>query len=334
MRRRLPVLALVLGAALTLAGVAAGGNGGLGPVSPASPNTQRISDAYWVIAVFTGAIFVLVEGLLVVFIVRFRSRGRPRELEGPQIRGHTRLELAWTAAPVLILAIIGVFVFYKLPGIKDVPEASAADRVDLTVEGRQFYWQFEYPNGAVSIDRLRAPAGKVVAVSITAPTWDVIHSWWIPQLHGKFDAIPGQTNHTWFKTSRIGTYEGECAEFCGIQHARMYATVEVVPAAEYEQWVDARATATKNGSPELGKEEWEGVCLKCHRLAPDAAKLVGPNLGGNPLLADAKGLETLVRNGRGDMPAVAKGWSDGQMRALVAYLKQSVVGKGGSQSGG
>ena len=320
LRRRLSTLALIVAAALVVAGVALADNGGLTPPEPHSPNTSRINDAYDVILGFTAAIFGLVEGRLLVFIVRFRSRGRPRDVEGPQIRGHTRLELAWTAAPVLILAIIGAFVFYKLPGIKDVPKASAAGgRVNVKVEGRQFYWQFTYPNGAVSIDRLRAPVGRVVTLDITAPAHDVIHSWWIPELHGKCAAIPGQTNHTWFKADEAGTYEGECAEFCGVQHARMYATVEVVPADEYDRWVAQQAAAQRAGTSDLGRQEWEGVCEKCHRLSGE--ELVGPSLGGNPLLSDASGIEDVVRNGRGQMPAVGKGWSEAQVRALVRYVR-------------
>ena len=125
--------------------------------------------------------------------MRFRNAGRPREAEGPQIRGHTRLELLWTAIPVLILAGIIAFVFYKLPGIKDVPAATAqGSKVTVNVEGRQFYWRYRYPNGAVSINELRLPAGTPVELVISAPDFDVIHSWWVPSLAGKMDAIPGK----------------------------------------------------------------------------------------------------------------------------------------------
>ena len=116
----------------------------------------------------TGVIFVLVEGALVLFVVRFRNAGRPREAEGPQIRGHTRLELLWTAIPVLILAGIIAFVFYKLPGIKDVPAATAqGSKMTVNVEGRQFYWRYRYPNGAVSINELRLPVDTPVELVIT-----------------------------------------------------------------------------------------------------------------------------------------------------------------------
>jgi cytochrome c oxidase subunit 2 len=294
-------------------------------VSPDSPNASRTIDAYWVILVFTGIIFVIVEGALIVFVIRFRRRGRPRTAEGPQIHGSTRLELIWTVAPVVILAVIGTFVFYKLPGIKDTPASAAANRVQ--VEGRQFYWQFTYPNGAVSIDRLKAPVRAVVPVDVSAPDFDVIHSWWVPALGGKFDAIPGKVNHTWFQAKKVGTYAGQCAELCGIQHGEMLAWVDVMQDADYRAWLDRQRRLLTEGSPELGKEIFDGVCLKCHRLS--GPKLIGPTLGGNPLLKDEDGLRSLVEEGRNRMPAVGRDWPDGEYEALFAYTKTL-----GAQGGG
>jgi cytochrome c oxidase subunit II len=323
-RKRLFTLVLAVGAALALAGVAEAGNGGVGPVSPESPNASRILDSYWLIFAFTGAIFVLVEGLLLVFVIRFRNRGGARDVEGPQIRGNTRLEVIWTVLPVLVLAAIAAFVFYELPAIEDVPSASASGgQVNVTVEGKQFYWQFTYPNGAVSIDRLRVPVGRVVKLKVVSPVNDVIHSWWVPELGGKIDAIPGVTNTTWFKASRAGTYVARCAEFCGVQHAAMRGRVEVVPERVYTAWVGRQLQTA-----DLGREEWVGVCSKCHRLSGE--RLIGPDLAGNTLLTDAAGLEALVRNGGVLMPAVGKDWTDRQMKALVDYVRRF----GGSGGGG
>ena len=206
--------------------------------------------------------------------------------------------------PVVILAVIGAFVFYKLPGISDAPKAAAADQTTITVEGHQFYWLFRYPNGAVSIDRMVAPADQVVNEDVKGYDYDVNHSWWVPDLGGKYDAIPGTTNHTWFKAPE-GTYVARCAELCGIQHALMDGTVHVVPRAQYDTFIKQRA-ANASG-PVLGKEEWTGVCQKCHRLDH---VYIGPALGGNSLLADRKGIETLLRNGQGQMPAVGKNWTE------------------------
>jgi heme/copper-type cytochrome/quinol oxidase subunit 2 len=224
---------------------------------------------------------------------------------------------------VLILAGIGSFVFYKLPGIADAPKAAAADQTTITVEGHQFYWLFRYPNGAVSIDRMVAPADTVVHEDVVGEDNDVNHSWWVPDLGGKYDAIPGRTNHTWFKAP-VGNYIARCAELCGLQHALMDATVQVVPRAQYESFIQQRA-ANATGQ-NLGREEWTGVCQKCHRLDH---KYIGPALGGNSLLGDRKAIETLLRNGRGAMPAVAKNWTGAQIDALVSWTKQ--YAKGGSQ---
>src|SRR5439155_17722901 len=137
--------------------------------------------------------------------------------------------------------------------------------------------------------------------------------WWVPRFGGKYDAIPGHVNHTWFDAAE-GTYVARCAELCGIQHAVMQGLVKVVPRDEYESFIAARA---EGGLP-LGKEEFDGVCSKCHRLDH---RYIGPALAGNPTLTDRHGLETLLRNGLRDMPAVGKDWSGAQIDARVAYAK-------------
>jgi heme/copper-type cytochrome/quinol oxidase subunit 2 len=218
--------------------------------------------------------------------------------------------------PVVVLAVIGAFVFYKLPGIIDAPKAAAAEQTTIRIEGHQFYWLFKYPGGAISVDHMVAPADQVVHEEIAGYDYDVIHSWWVPDLGGKFDAIPGHLNTTWFKAP-VGTYQARCAELCGIQHALMNGDVKVVPRAQYDEFLARRSSAA--GKVPLGQEEWQGVCQKCHRLD---SRYVGPALRGNSLLGDRHGIETLLRNGRNAMPAVGKNWTSAQIDALVAYTKQ------------
>jgi cytochrome c oxidase subunit 2 len=324
--RRIAVSTVVLSlCALTTAAVALG-NDGFKPGDAHSPNAHRIQTAFYVVAIFTGVIFLLVEGALIAFIIKYRRGNRPRTADGPQIHGATRLEIIWTVLPAVILALIGAVVFYELPGIADAPKAAAADETTITVEGHQFYWLFRYPNGAVSIDRMVAPANEVVHENVTGFDYDVIHSWWVPDLGGKYDAIPGRVNHTWFEAP-VGSYIARCAELCGIQHALMSGLVDVVPRAQYQQFIDNRL-ANERGAV-LGQEQWNGVCMKCHRLDH---RYIGPALGGNALLAEKHGLETLLRNGRGAMPAVGKNWSDAQIDALIAWTKR--YAKGGSSSSG
>ena len=319
--RALLVLASFLLLAVALAPAALADNGGFAPVTPESPNAERINDTWIFVSIFIVAIFVLVEVLLVTFIWRYRRQRRERFADGPQIHGATSIELMWTVAPVVILFLIGGFVFYKLPGIADVPPARASgeERLEVRVTGRQYYWQYEYPNGIVAIDTLRAPAGVPVRLEVTAPDEDVIHSWWIPALGGKIDAIPGVTNETWFEAERPGIYDGQCAELCGLEHANMLASVEVLPAAEFAAWLADQER--QRASVELGEEEWQGVCAKCHGLGGEGG--IAPQITGSPVLTDREALEEIVRNGRGEMPAVGSGWSEEQVDALIAYLRES-----------
>ena len=214
--------------------------------------------------------------------------------------------------------------FYKLPGIVDAPPASAADETTITVEGHQFYWLFRYPNGAVSVGTMVAPANEVVHENVTAPDNEVLHSWWIPALGGKIDAIPGRVNQTWFEAPP-GTYAARCSDLCGIQHAKMLATVEVVSRAQYTRFIATRAAESTGIA--LGRQEYQHVCASCHRLD---TTYVGPALGGNSLLTDAKGLETILHRGVGAMPAVGSDWSQAQIEALVTYTKTLVKAGNGN----
>ncbi len=310
-----------------LCGTAVAGNGGFAPVDAASPNAERINESYAWVSIFTGAVFLLVEGSLIWFIVRYRRRRRRRDEDGAQIHGNTNLEIAWTLLPVVILVAIGAFVFYKLPGIQDVPSANASGgRVDVEVKGYRYYWNFEYPNGVIAVDKLRAPVGQTVKLDITASPFEVIHSWWIPALGGKFDAIPGVTNESWFRAEEPGIYRGQCAEFCGIQHAAMTAQVEAFPRAEFESWLEAEGRAQEAGTSDLGKETYAGACAKCHGLAGEGD--IGPALAGNSLLQDRSALETVIRNGRGAMPPIGKDWQERQLDALTGFLKDGLTSGG------
>ena len=311
----LPAVLLV---PLAWAAVAAADNG-LAPVTPESPNAEAIRQTYWVILVVTGVIFVLVEGALLFFIIRFRSRGRDRSQEGAQIHGATKLEVASTILPVLILAGITAFVFVKLPTIKNVPEARAGSQnLQIRVEGHQYYWLFTYPGGQVAVKHMVVPVGRVVELTVVSP--DVIHSWWAPSLGGKIDAIPGQTNHTWFKAEKTGHYEVRCAELCGLEHAHMTGWVDVVTPAQYTAFLAARTA----GNEPLGHEIFEGVCAPCHGLAGQGD--YGPKIKGSALVGDPAALADLLRNGKNKMPAVGATWNDATMKAATDYLKEHFSG--------
>jgi cytochrome c oxidase subunit 2 len=327
--RKLLSLVPVVLVALATAGVAAAGNGGFAPVPPASPNATHIQHAYYLILGFTAAIFVLVESLLVVFIWKYRSRGRPRAVEGAQVYGHTRLEVIWTAGPVVILAIIAGFVFYELPNITPAP--AAANPIHVTVEGHQYYWQFDYtdtPDRARSIGTLHVPAGAVVDLKVVSP--DVIHSWWIPALGGKIQAIPGRDNHTWFK-AQPGSYDGQCAELCGAFHASMDATVQAESQQAYEHYL-----ATWHET--IGKQIWNGVCATCHGNLGQGG--YGPAINSNSVLTQKGSLASIIHDGvngsQGAMPPVGDTWTPAELDALAAYVKKHIykAAPGGGTSGG
>jgi cytochrome c oxidase subunit II len=317
-RRLCLALPAVSTAALALATVAAANNG-LSPVTPESPNANAIRTTYWVILAVSAVIFLLVETVLVVFVVRFRSRGRGRAQEAAQIHGATKLETSFTVVPVLILAGIVAFVFVKLPTIKNVPPANAAGgALKIGVEGHQYYWLFRYPGGQTSVQHMVVPVNRVVTLTVTTP--DVAHSWWVPALGGKIDAIPGRTNHTWFRAEKTGTYEARCAELCGLEHAHMIGYVDVVSQAQYRSFLAAHTGV----SQALGKEIFDGTCAVCHGLAGQGD--YGPKIQGSAVVTDPKALEDLLRHGKNKMPAVGKTWYDQTMRSATTYLKRRLGG--------
>jgi cytochrome c oxidase subunit II len=332
--RRIPLALLtVCVAALATAGAAlADGNAGFTPRDPASPGAERIMDAYWLLVGVGAFVFLVVTIPLAIFTVRYRSRGRGREIEGPQVRGNSRLEVGWTVGAVLLVTIVVAFVFYKLPGIVDPREASAGGgEFRVRVEGRQFYWRYVYPNDVVSFDRLTLPVDREVTFDVTAPEGDVIHSFWVPNLAGKRDAIPGKSTSFTVLPERTGEFPVICGELCGLQHAAMLGQVEVVEQDAFDAWLDDQGEKQQAASAELGGTMWNAVCSKCH--GAETAGEVGPRLEGNPLLADRDALERIVRGGRRAMPAVGQGWTDREIDSLVAFTK-NLAGDGGGGGGG
>jgi heme/copper-type cytochrome/quinol oxidase subunit 2 len=260
---------------------------GLTPVEPASQNTERIEDLFWFVSFWAAVVLLAVAVPLVYFVWRYRSGGRPRTVEGPQVHGSTRLEIAWTVVPVVILVIVAIFTFYKLPGI--TLEAAAGEQsLVVQVDGRQFYWQYRYPNGVIAIDTLRAPADRLVELKITAPPSDVVHSYWVPNLFAKFDAIPED---------------------------------------EFDAWLERQAQAQETGDSDLGEQIFNGVCSKCH--GDRGQGLIGPGFSA-ATVSNAASVAEIVRNGRGEMPAVGEGWDDRQMEALTSYLRERFGQEGGN----
>ena len=323
MRRKLLFAVAVALTVLATAGVAAAANGGFTPQFAHSPNAHRTNTAYYVVLIFTSVIFLDRRGRarrlhLEVPAARPPAHGRRR-----QVHGHTRLEVIWTVIPVIILAVIGIVIFYELPAIANAP--AAANPIRITVEGHQFYWQFDYPNGSRSINDLHVPVDQVVL--LTVKSYDVVHSWWIPQLGGKIQAIPGRTNHIWFKADRAGTYYGQCAELCGLYHEAMHARV-LATSDERTTHVRHRAPPRRPTSAAPSSRASARRATGCRARAATAR-----TSSNNSLLTQPSGLAAIVRDGRGNMPPVGDSWTKAQMSALLAYAKSHVY-KGASTSGG
>lgn len=241
----------------------------------ASPNATEIAQLYDLIFVLAVVVFVGVESALIWMLVRYRAR---KGAVAAQIHGNTRLEVAWTVIPALVLIFLVIFTFIQLDDIKN-PAASDIDKngnptasnvqyattdqplppsgtdyLRIKVDGQQYVWRYQYPgtDDVFSYTDMVVPVGMTVVLDISAD--DVQHSWWIPKLGGKMDALPGYTNHTWFKVTKPGTYPGQCAELCGRGHAHMYANVRAVPFPEYQRWYDQQAAAIKEARTQAAEQ--------------------------------------------------------------------------------
>jgi cytochrome c oxidase subunit 2 len=275
-------LAVLVALAALLAFAGSAFAGAIVPESGGSPNADDIATLYKLILAVAIVIFIGVEGCLIYSLFKFRAR---KGAVAAQIRGNTRLEVGWTVGAALILVVLAVFTFALLPSIRNPPNsgpdglqlatgtlvASGSPKklppngksLNICVNGQQYIWRFTYAancsnaplNSAFSYQQMVVPVETTVTLDINAQ--DVAHSWWIPKLGGKFDAIPGYTNHTWFKipAKYAGTvFTGQCAELCGRNHANMTAQVRAVTPAEYERWLDQRKKDIKAADDAAAQE--------------------------------------------------------------------------------
>jgi cytochrome c oxidase subunit 2 len=224
----------------------------IAPETGGSPNADNIHTLYVIVLIIALIVLIGVEGLLLYTVIRFRAK---KHREAAQIHGNTRLEIGWTVGAGLIVVVLTVVAFVSLPGIQD-PEKSGATvslagaqfasidppkvpggtQLRIDVNGQQYVWRYTYPDGTYSYTQMVVPANQTVVLRIRGQ--DVAHSWWIPKLGGKFDAIPGYNNYTWFKASKVGAvYRGQCAELCGRNHANMLASVRVVSPPAFKAWL-------------------------------------------------------------------------------------------------
>jgi cytochrome c oxidase subunit 2 len=252
-------------------------------LSPASVEMDRTLWLYDLIFWLAVIVFVVVEGML--FWTIFRFRNRPPE-GAVQTHGNTKLEIAWTIAPAVVLAVI---MGYTLQVMAEIRGPVTGQTLRVTAIGRQFWWEFRYPDQTVvTASEMVVPYG--VAVEVELQSMDVEHGFWAPELFGKVDAIPGYTTRLRFTPNQIGKsyYGGACTQLCGIQHAQMRFAVRVVTQTEFDSWVAAQrqpaaAADTLTGDAAAGLQAFtntQNVCVTCHVIegVPTAVGQVGPNL--------------------------------------------------------
>jgi cytochrome c oxidase subunit 2 len=278
--RMIPARKVAWGLALlstTLAGCA----GAPSSLSPASSDARLISSLAVTVFAIAAVVFAVVEGMLIYSAIRF-SRKKGGSLP-KQVEGNARLEIAWTLAPAIVLAIVFVLSLRTLRTVAYQPSLANTGKtaVHVRVVGHQWWWEFDYPDlHIVTADEMHVPVGAVVNVDVESA--DVIHSYWVPQLGGKIDAIPGHVNHTWFEATQAGAYHGQCAEFCGVEHANMRFQVVVETPEQFQAWVNGQQTPvpTLTGDAASGEQVFmNGPCIGCHTIDGTKAQgKVGPNL--------------------------------------------------------
>jgi cytochrome c oxidase subunit 2 len=216
---------------------------GLDPLLPGSvsPNGQRLFQLYNIISIPALIVFVLVEALLLTIVVRDRRRRLGPNYRPPQWHGNTRLEIAWTVAPFLLMVAIGGLSFTVLQQDFQRPFGTPSD-MEIDISAHQFGWSYAYPQGFTitsegntQVQPLVVPTGRLIRLKLDSV--DVIHSWWVPDIAGKTDAVPGYDNFTWFNIQQVGQYRGECAELCGAGHYSMQIMVKAVTPDDFDTWV-------------------------------------------------------------------------------------------------
>lgn len=308
----------------------------------AAPNTSMLNPSsflaaketglFWILFWMGAAVFVFVVALLVIALVRgARMKNLPR-----QIQGNSRLEFIWTAIPILLVIIIFVLTLSTMNAVA-APPPSKTD-INVNVIGHRWWWEFDYPDlGIKTANQLHIPVDTNVHIALSSV--DVVHSFWAPNLNGKTDVIPGQSNTTWIRADQPGVYQGHCTEYCGEQHANMGFEVVAQTQADYDAWV---AQMQKPAPPQPTDPQaqagykivTQGICSSCHTVDGTNAKgLVGPNLthlysrtifAGGVLPLNDQNLSLWLHNPNdvkpGNLMANVR-LTDQQIQQVIAYLK-------------
>jgi len=259
---------------------------------PASASADSIRMLAVLLLAISAFILIIVEAVLIYCIVKFRQRGPAAGAsEPPQVYGSHPIEIAWTAAPALVVFVIVLVTARTLWEVEPNPPAprTGDHALFVTVIGRQWWWELVYENydgqplGFITANELHLPVSDDVSrpIHLKLQSADVCHSFWVPRLAGKMDLIPGRSNHLWFQTNQAGLYLGQCAEYCGTQHAGMLLRVVVEPAADFTRWVENQQLPAADDPEARGGRDvfLKESCANCHRIrGTSAAGTYAPDL--------------------------------------------------------
>jgi cytochrome c oxidase subunit 2 len=307
-------------------------------LAPASTPAHQIFDLSIFVVAISGGIFLVVGGLLAIALLRFRARETDPAGEPAQIYGSTQIELAWTVIPLLTVVVLFLTTARIIFAIQDAPKPKTA--LDVKVIGHQFWWEFQYPKyGVVTADELHIPASSASAPEATflkLTSADVNHSFWIPRLAGKTDLIANHVNSMWMDPQKPGLYLGQCAQFCGSQHAFMLLRVYVDTPEQFAAWItNQQQPAPQDPAVAAGRRVFETqACMNCHTISGTAATgRFGPDL------THLMSRETVASGAMDNTPANLRQWikspdtfkrgalmpamqlSDKQLDEVTAYLE-------------
>ena len=254
-------------------------------LNPQGPVASKEAGLFWFILIVATIVFVAVEGVLIYSIVRFRER--PNAPNPRQIHGNNTVELIWTIAPSLFLFAVLIGTIYTMFNLSNIQGQGRT--LEIKVVAHQWWWEFDYTNdNIVTADELVVPVGTVIHTTLQSS--NVIHSFWVPQITGKTDVVPGHANDKLFRADTVGTYRGICTEYCGLQHAHMSFLLVVMSQDGYVSWLHNQQNAAQtptNPNAVAGMKLFQGSCVGCHGIVgvnlnsfsdTHANVLVGPNL--------------------------------------------------------
>lgn len=329
-----PAVRMLLGYGVTAA--LAGACSAPESMQPITDKGGTINNLFLLVLALSALVFLLVAALLGWALVRYRAR--PGDGEGRQTEGNRGLEIAWTAGPLLLLALVFVITVRVMRTVDGPARAAGGDDAALRVEviGHQWWWEYRYPDlGIVTANELHLPVGVPLRLELRSD--DVIHSFWVPQFGWKMDLIPTKTNVMNLRVDEAGTYDGACTEYCGLQHAWMRLRVTAESRDDFNAWAAAQRRPAAPPAAALARGQQiflANTCVSCHAVGGAAAGgQVGPNLthlgsratiGAGIIENTPDNLTKWIANARSIKPGVRMpryALSDADMQALVVYLE-------------